>query len=285
MKRISILMSVAFVLLLSSGRAQAQKPAYDFISIDPPGSVDTIARAINARGDIVGIFWDADGNSHGFLLSDGNYRVFDVFGSATVTSANGINARGDIVGWADTVGWLLSGGKFISLGADLGPIGINDAGDIVGVFVSQDGARHGFLLSGGKFTQIDFPDAGVCETIADSINDAGDIVGDYRIGTCDESNEGWHAFLLRTDGTFDKIDVPNSVATVPRGINAQGDVVGDYGTADGGTYGFLLRKGVFSRIEFPDAVFTRAFGINARGWIVGNWRDTSWVRHGMLAIK
>ena len=37
--------------------------------------------------------------------------------------------------------------------------GINDAGDIVGAYTDADNAYHGFLLSGGKFTSIEFPGA------------------------------------------------------------------------------------------------------------------------------
>ena len=34
---------------------------------------------------------------------------------------------------------------------------INNAGDVVGQFTDAGNVNHGFLLSGGKFTQIDFP--------------------------------------------------------------------------------------------------------------------------------
>jgi hypothetical protein len=54
--------------------------------------------------------------------------------------------------------------------------GINARGDIVGTFV-ESGVQHGFLLSKGKFTVIDFPDAQ--GTIARGIGPSGEIVGSY----------------------------------------------------------------------------------------------------------
>ena len=54
--------------------------------------------------------------------------------------------------------------------------GINARGDIVGTFV-EGGVQHGFLLSKGKFTVIDFPDAQ--GTIARGIGPSGEIVGSY----------------------------------------------------------------------------------------------------------
>jgi probable HAF family extracellular repeat protein len=71
----------------------------------------TNANAINPRGDIVGRYDTADGRTHGYLLSGGEFTSID-FPGATLTTANGINARGDIVGR----------------------------------YFSADGVQHGFLL-------------------------------------------------------------------------------------------------------------------------------------------
>ena len=55
--------------------------------------------------------------------------------------------------------------------------GINARGDVVGTFVDQNFVQHGFLLSQGEFTVIDFPEAQ--GTIARGIGPSGDIVGSY----------------------------------------------------------------------------------------------------------
>ncbi len=55
--------------------------------------------------------------------------------------------------------------------------GINNAGQIVGVF-TEPGALHGFLFDGGDtFTRIDVP--GGINTFARGINTAGQIVGEF----------------------------------------------------------------------------------------------------------
>jgi probable HAF family extracellular repeat protein len=92
-------------------------------------------------------------NEHGFVCSQGQCVSFDVPLSATVTQGDDINAQGDIVG-----GWL-------------------DAG----------GVLHGFLLSKGSFTNLDFP--GAADTILFGINAAGQIVGRYDLA--DGSNHGF----------------------------------------------------------------------------------------------
>ena len=57
-----------------------------------------------------------------------------------------------------------------------GAAGINDAGEIVGSFFSDN--EHGFLYGGGNFTQIDVP--GERNTRASDINGAGQIVGSFN---------------------------------------------------------------------------------------------------------
>src|SRR5262249_27763159 len=69
--------------------------------------------------------------------------------------------------------------------------------------------------------------------------------------------------------------------TAARGINACGQIVGEY--VDGGTtHGYLLSGGSYLTLDPPGSTFTRAVGINASGQIVGLYNDTSGVRHGFL---
>ena len=97
---------------------------FRFVKIDVPDATTTTANGINARGDIVGSFVDANGVNHGFLLRKGVFSTID-FPNASFTAARAINARGDIVGRFD------------------------DAG----------GNQHGYVLRDGHFTQIDYPGA------------------------------------------------------------------------------------------------------------------------------
>ena len=64
------------------------------------------------------------------------------------------------------------------------------------------------------------------------------------------------------------IDVPGASFTSAQGINAAGDIVGNYSSA-GVFHGYLLSGGEFASIDFPGASSTFARQINPRGDIVG----------------
>src|SRR6516162_887082 len=114
-----------------------------------------------------------------------------------------------------------SGGNFATLAEPSGTtiaFGINDAGQIVGEFEDANGHGHGFLYSGGAFTNFDFPSA--TDTFAFGINNAGQIVGQY----VDASGHG-HGFLY-SGGTFTTLDDPlGTVSTSAQGINDAGQIV------------------------------------------------------------
>jgi uncharacterized membrane protein len=89
--------------------------------------------------------------------------------------------------------------------------------------------------------------------------------------------------LFAADYRFAKINVPHSLLTDARGINARGDIAGSYIDANDILHGFLLRKGVLTSIDVPNAAVTFGTkGINARGDIVGNFLGADSVGHGFL---
>ncbi|PYU59236.1 MAG: hypothetical protein DMG55_14150 [Acidobacteria bacterium] len=109
-------------------------------------------------------------------------------------------------------------------------------------------------------------------TQALSINDEGDIVGRYQVGSVG------HGFLL-SDGTFTTIDYPGGISgtTQAHGINPEGVVVGLYtghGTIVGGdafrTRAYLRdASGNFTAIDFPGAENTFAIKVSPTGQVVG----------------
>ena len=124
----------------------AGTPTFTFASIDVPGSSGTLATGINGREDIVGIYYDSAGNSHGFLLKGGTFYTVDVPGSLVgvsgilQTEANGINNAGDIVG-----------DYFAPPGAPGAPACTADTPP----FSPQ--CRRGFLYRRGKFSDVLVP--------------------------------------------------------------------------------------------------------------------------------
>ena len=64
---------------------------------------------------------------------------------------------------------------------------------------------HGFKLTGGRFTTIDYP--GAANTDLRGINNRGDISGNYR-----NADGVFHGFLFSGD-LFTAIDFPNATST------------------------------------------------------------------------
>ena len=209
--------------------------------------------------------------------------------------ANGINPRGDIVGRClDSIGprsWILAKGSSAPVLIDFSNApftptfgsttrAINSRGDIVGRYVGASQHSHGYLLSGGVFSSIDAPFSGTTDTDARGINNAGTIVGEYDVPT---NIPGLgivplpDGFMRDAAGNFTQIHFPNSAATIARGINDSGDVVGWYilitnvSPLTFTVHAFLLSKGVYSSFDVPGATGTIANGVNEQGEITGSY--------------
>jgi uncharacterized membrane protein len=153
-------------------------------------------------------------------------------------------------------------------------LGINSLGEIVGGYTDASAVTHGYLLSGGKYTTLDDPNA-VGFTDALGINARGDIVGGYR----DASQQ--HGFLL-SKGRYTTVDDPNANGfTFAQGINAHGDTVGIYVDASFTEHGFLLSGGQYTTIDDPNGI-THHLAINDRGEIVGSYLDAKSNEHGFI---
>jgi hypothetical protein len=153
-------------------------------------------------------------------------------------------------------------------GLEQGAAGINDAGQIVGLYIDGSGVYHGYELSAGKYTALNVPFTGATGTATYGINNSGEIIGQWF----DAAND-IHSFTL-IDGTYTKVDYPGADYTEANAINSNGDIVGAYG-ANGVISGFLLSGGTFTSFAVPGAIETGAFGINDAGDIVGEYCTTS----------
>src|SRR5262245_36871023 len=71
--------------------------------------------------------------------------------------------------------------------------------------------------------------------------------------------------------TLTQFDVPGATNTLARGINNEGQIVGQYGDSTG-THGFLFSAGSVIQLDVPVPGYeTRAYGINDAGVIVGTF--------------
>jgi probable HAF family extracellular repeat protein len=274
-----------------------------FTKIDVPGASETRPLGINNPGQVVGEYVDDAGTSHGFLLDNGVFTTIDAPGG-TSTWATDIDDSGRIVGIsfgaANTVGGAVRGfvrdaqGVFTAIdaptvppppgrpeGPQTQPFGLNNRGQITGVFVDAEGV-HAFLLDNGVFTTIDAPDASGSTLVLD-LNDKGQLVGAYDI-------EG-HGYLQDRGGNFTTIDHPDGVEeTVLTGINNRGQIVGGYLDTTGTLRGFLRDQQGFTTIDVPGALGLAASKINDHGQIVGAYstltnRNHAFPVHGYLLDK
>jgi len=166
--------------------------------------------------------------------------------------------------------------------------GINDAGQIVGTYLTGAGV-HGFVDSGGTFTTLDDP-SGI-KTFATGINSAGHIVGYYT-----DSGGHDHAFFF--SGGFDTLNNPLGTNVegndfYAEGINDLGWMVGAFSDANDALFGFLTGNGVnYTFIRDPLGV--EDFGVGsqvlgtsynaAKGLIynVGSYFDSAFHQHGFF---
>jgi uncharacterized membrane protein len=244
MKRFSMLVLALFALVAC---ASAQ---FTFTSIDFPGGTLTTTRGINNHGDIVGAYRIVPPR-HALLIKGGN---FIPLAPPTVLGTNFSEA-------------------FKS----------NDRGDVVGDFIGDDGFTHGFLLSQGVVTTLDFP--GASDTFAYGINESGTVVGQWDLLDANGNTLIVHGFIWN-NGSFTQVDFPGAGDTYLFGINARGDLVGgwDPGITSPLEHGFVCSNGNCFSFDFPGVTITQGDDINALGQVVGAYIDASGGEHGFLAV-
>ena len=283
----SILFGALTLSQLSAGQAQTQ---YRYTKIDVPHGSRTFPRGINARGDVLGSYVDANGVGHDFVLHNGVFSNVVYPGNAAA-AARAMNARGDIVGSVDVHAFLLHDGKLTKFdypGASATiAFGINNSGDISGQYVTAAGDERGFIKRDGKFNTISVP-GGIDFRLHGSQDNGRVMVGD-ELRDSDQSQRG---FRLRP-GFVRLMNPPGTIfpCSHARGINERGDVAGAFAivnTAEecaGGppTHGFVLRDDTYYVIDFPGAHNNFVFGINDDGAVVGVFVDDSGNIHGFKA--
>jgi YVTN family beta-propeller protein len=259
---------------------------YSFHAFDPPGSVDTIPRAVSNRGQNVGSFQDGAGVLHGYLRQpDGSFVTIDPPGSV-LTVATGINDAGTIVGQ-----WQASSGAFHGFtrsplgnyktldfpgAADSGLGGINAVGSIVGVYDLGDQSTNiSFLHIRGVFTSFEDPDRPL-QTQSVGINSLNFISGTY-VDTAGNS----HGFVRSPNAQFHNYDFPEADTTIGTRINDLGQTVGQYFT-NSPPHGFILTGAMalisppspsqFFSFDYPDSQGSAVRGINNRGQVTGFFR-------------
>jgi len=178
-------------------------PAGGMVDLGTLGGANSVAHAINDTGQVVGRAETASGDEHAFLWTAAGGMVdLGTFGGLS-SDAHDINEAGQVVGRSDTASgdvhaflWTAAGGM-----VDLGTIGspgsriqaegINDAGQVVGLFNDAiDGNDRAFYwtAAGGM---VELPTLTGIESGARAINNAGQLAGYGDIDTGDGHAVVW----------------------------------------------------------------------------------------------
>jgi len=176
-------------------------PTGSIVDLGTLGGSQSSAWAINEGGQVVGRSDTADGDQHAFLWTQADGMVdLGTLGGST-SSALDINEAGQVVGRAATANgdehaflWTKAGGMI-----DLGTLGapgsrsqaegINDAGQVVGLFNDNDDHAFYWTPAGGM---IELPTLTGIESGARAINNGGQIAGYGDISTGDAHAVVWN---------------------------------------------------------------------------------------------
>lgn len=247
-------------------------------------AMETDSYAVNDAGAIAGDYVDSADVQHGMILAGTKLTTVDNSACEAITGADGIaffgiNSAGTAAGWCvstktgDPIAYTYAKGKFTAINFPKSLYteanGINDKGDVVGIYFDTAGAQHGFSKVGAKYTSIDVKG----ETSADAwgINNKGQITV-YAINSAGD----YDSFLL-TGKSFKNIDNPaakGGLGTIVHNPapNGAGDIDGTYYDSAGDEHGWLLTGGKYYDVEDSgDANETRADGLNDKLEIVGRW--------------
>lgn len=224
-----------FGVCLSVSAWSAHALTYNFKTLDvPKASQGTLAYGINASGQIAGVFNDASG-SHGFVYNGQDFAVLDAPDALHGTFA----------------------------------YGINDVGHVVGNYIDANG-KHGFVYRNGVYSTLNNPNG--FDTNATGINNKGQVVGNFRIGTT-----GIYGFLYDDSSkAFSLINHPKASSG-----NTTATSINDYSETGGfmyntGAHGFLYDGKDYLILDAPKAALagTLTYGLNNNGQMVGSYVDS-----------
>jgi hypothetical protein len=206
------------------------------VTLQPRGTVWTIAMDLNNRREVVGRYMDEESRWHGFLWTPAaGFRTVDVQpGRDNVLT--GINANGTVIGFVGdnllgTDAFVIRRGVVEILQNPFGyavtvPMGIAENGTIVG-YVTEPSPSRGFIVRNGEWRLIDSPTGG--ELVFFDIAPGGTIVG--------EAGLDGNSFVFRR-GEFVETDLPLAV----RGVNGSGLFVGSVTDPDGHSHAVRWRR-------------------------------------------
>ena len=288
---------VAVLSFVAVGIASA--PPLTFTYSDPKANktaTETDTYGINNAGAIAGDYVDSAGVQHAMVLAGKKLTSFAYKNCTAVTGTGGpagfgINKSGEVAGWCTNsngifIGWTWTAKGFVDVNFPKGTgtevTGVNDKGDLTGLYFDSAGLQHGFVKKvGGKFKSFDVKVKGTISTGGWAINNAGIIT--VQVVNSAGTFDGY----TYNGTTFKKVDVKGATSSIIHGNNNKGDIVFTFADSAGAQHGALLHAGKFYTLDHPKAVApngTRADGINDTLVIVGRYSPADGSSHGFKAV-
>jgi hypothetical protein len=289
------ILTAALLIALCSA-AQADND-YQVRAVDFPGATNTFIFALNDAGHFVGAEIDSTGANHAIFDDGRQLQLLELSGAASAnlgSLAFSINNLGDIAGAFTDTGGVQHGylrhanGTLTQIdfpgASGTQAFGVNDRETVIGIYTDAQNNAHAFLLRAGQYRNVDLPGGSSTTTTPLSINDLGEIVGEY-VTTPLTNGFG---YLQQPDGSFALTTAPGSVpeGTFFISINNRQQILGAFADSGGVQHNFLKTGSVYRPFDLParlGASFVSAQTVNDRDGIVGYYLDASNLAHGFVA--
>ena len=241
-------------LALATLAAAAQAAEWRAVDLGALGGRNSYASALSDGGLVAGCAETAGGEIHAFVYEGGTMRDLGR-GSDTPGNSCGlaVNDRGAVAGRASTgelVVWADGGVTRLGINGNVG--GMNAAGVVVGARATGDSTRA-FMYKDGVVSDIG--GAGV-RSEASAVNAREQVAG----------TANGHAFVFE-GGAMRDLGTLGGNMSAARGINAQGEVVGqssnEFGQPTPFIHGGAMRA-------LPGPAYSSAIAINGRGQVIGS---------------
>ena len=294
MKR-SILGVLLVLTFVAVGIAAAPPLTFTFSDVHAnKTATETDSYGVNNTGVIAGDYVDPKAIQHAMILNGKKLTTVNNKDCQTTGGLTGsiaffaVNNAGAAVGWCASLktgldeGFVYAKGKFTPVNFPKSngtqATGINDKGDVSGLYIDSANVQHAFVKKGSKYTSIDVK--GDTSAVAYGINNAGQATV-YAF-----TSAGAYDSYLYNGKTFKPIKDPNAgtSGTVAHAPNNKGDIAGTYFDSGGFAVGFLYHGGKYYDLKDPKANnSTRADGLNDKLEIVGRYTPTSGANVGFKA--
>lgn len=159
------------------------------------------------------------------------------------------------------------------------PATVNNHGAEVGIYENQKGVFHGYMLIGGKLTNVDDPNGTNTNPQGMQFNSENKSVGYY---TNSSGNLMGFLYDAKTKKFSDVPGPESATSSVAEGINDQGWIDGFYTDSSGVTHGFLLQGATYTTLDPPGTVTTYAYGVNNNGDVALTWLNSNFAYEGSL---